>query len=213
MTFLSKGELPLSSRGAIVSAATAAIVNLVSVTISASAQYIDATANAGRGPFLLLVGVFVLYSTAPVACALFAVRGFRLARYVLVGIAASAFVTTPPHSVLALVASGLLALEVALLFAPRARRHAEAADKQARAGTFSGKRAKSTVDAAIWMACFGLVGAHLFYVQRGWQGLIYAVIFALALVSFPSMVAALFLLGLAARLVVDGRRLRAWVRG
>jgi hypothetical protein len=191
----------------------AALVNGASVGVSASSQYVDATIHVGLGPFLLLAGIFALYSTAPVACALFAVRGYRLARYVLVGIAASAFVTTPPHSVLALVASGLLALEVALLFAPRARRHAEATDKRARAGTFSGKRAKSAVDAAIWMACFGLVGAHLFYVRRGWQGLIYAVIFALALVSFPSMVAALFLFGLAAPLGIDGRRLRAWVRG
>jgi hypothetical protein len=196
-----------------VSAALAALVNGVSVAVSASSQYVDATVHVGLGPFLLLVGVFVLYSTAPVACALFAVRGFRLAPYVLIGIAGSSFATPPPHSVLALVSSCLLALEVALLFAPQARRHAEATDKRARAGTFSGKRAKSAADAAIWMACFGLVGAHLFYVGRAWQGLIYAVIFALALVSFPSVVAALFLFGLVARLGIDGRRLRAWVRG
>ncbi|RDV45342.1 hypothetical protein DOE76_08775 [Leifsonia sp. ku-ls] len=75
----------------------------------------------------------------------------------------------------------------------------------------SGRRRTDLREAYIWLAFFGLAGAHLFYVRRAWQGLLYAALLALAIVSIPSPVGILLAIALVSLVAIDISRLPAWV--
>ncbi|GAA2054242.1 TM2 domain-containing protein [Leifsonia soli] len=67
-------------------------------------------------------------------------------------------------------------------------------------------------EAYIWLAFFGIAGAHLFYVRRAWQGVLYLGMFILALTAVPSPIGVVLLITLVALMCVDVSRLRSWTQ-
>jgi TM2 domain-containing membrane protein YozV len=205
-------EPPLAIRIGSLVTLVAAILNLVAIIGAAVPLYRDAGAGPTRGLFILLVLGVALYCSAPVTCALLALRGHGWTRYWMGGLTVVSLLTTRVEAPLAIASSALMVTTTVLFFLRGTAGFFRKVESLERRASLRGRRSKREVDAYVWAAFFGLLGAHLFYLRRSWQGVLYVVIVGLLLTCAPFGIGILLLILLAASVGNDMTKFGDFVR-
>jgi hypothetical protein len=199
--------IPVSVRWAAASGFSAGVVSGVTAVLT---LVHSAHTGTGIGRCIMLALVVGVFSLGPFTGAAFALRGRVWSRYLLAVLTVAYIFTTPIESFAATAATVLAAIATLLLFLPNFRRFSKSASIANRVGMLQG-RVISATDAFIWLALLGFAGAHLFYVRRAWQGVLYCSLLGLTLLSIGSAFSLILALLLFVLVCHDATRLRVWV--
>lgn len=163
----------------------------------------------GLGGVLTLISFGVFFISLPTIAAAFLWRGRRWPKYVLLVVALGNLATASPEP-LVLIGTLTSCGAVILSWLPISLRFAPSRRSAAFGQTPDGRWPRTAGDAYVWWALTGLVGGHLFYLRRSWQGLLYASLTSLAIISVPTATALLFLAIVICALFIDAGRIPGW---
>ena len=210
LTSLQALRPPMAVWIAAVAAWGGAAISLAAVLVSTVQVYASADEDLGINPYLTALGVATIFALTPAAAGAFAVCGRGASRGVMVLVGLAATLTSYEYPI-AWAATILFLSAAVALFSPGSSDFFSLSRSRRQADGMPGRRRIKLQEAYIWLAFFGLAGGHLFYVRRAWQGLLYAALLALAIVSIPSPVGILLAIALVSLAIVDISRLPAWV--
>lgn len=185
-------------------------LNLCAAITSGIATYSTAEHQLGQAPFLVIVGVVALFVLAPAAAGAFALQGHRASRPAVFTIGVAAALTSLGY-VLAWVSAALFLVAAVLLLLPSSSHYFRNRGGQQAGVGMPGERVPTLGSAYVWLGFFGVAGAHLFYVRRAWQGVVYLGMLCLALLSVPSPIGVVLIVALIALVCIDVSRLRSWI--
>lgn len=159
----------------------------------------------GLGGVLIVIPFCVFFISLPTIAAAFLWRCRQWPKYVLLVVALGNLATTSPEPAVFI---GTVAScgAVVLSWLPESLRFAASRRSAAVGRTLP----RTAGDAYVWWALTGLVGGHLFYLRRSWQGLLYASLTSLAIISVPTATALLFLAIVICALFIDAGRIPGW---